>query len=215
MMEYKSTGSARNEIMGKLRKGRSSRSVDQFPEPEWNTPVFPEPVDLLGTFVNELESIQGKVIVGDDMNSLVEKMRGFLSARGISHVYCFDESLNALLAGDLPLISDTTDFLQMEAGLTRCECLVARTGSVMVSSAHPSGRRMNVFPPLHIVWAHASQLVPFVDDAIRKLMETYSGRIPSQVSLITGPSRTADIEKTLVLGAHGPRELLVVINRNA
>jgi L-lactate dehydrogenase complex protein LldG len=81
----------------------------------------------------------------------------------------------------------------------------------MVSS-NGSGRRMNIFPPVHIVWAYSDQLVPFISDAFEKLKKKYGNDVPSQVSIVTGPSRTADIEKTLVMGAHGPKELIVVIN---
>ena len=102
----------------------------------------------------------------------------------------------------------------MDAAITECEFLVARTGSVLISSASYGGRQLNVFPPVHIVIAKRSQLVPFVTDALQALQEKYLGALPSLVSLISGPSRTADIEKTLVMGAHGPRKLYVFIAEN-
>jgi L-lactate dehydrogenase complex protein LldG len=79
----------------------------------------------------------------------------------------------------------------------------------MVSSAQLSGRRMVVFPEVHLVVAYASQLVPDLKEALVKIRKKYDPRLPSMITLITGPSRTADIEKTLVMGAHGPKELYV------
>jgi L-lactate dehydrogenase complex protein LldG len=101
----------------------------------------------------------------------------------------------------------------MQAGITGCEFLVARTGSVVISSALPSGRQMNVFPPIHIVLAHVSQLVDYPEDAFVAIQNKYGEDLPSIISTITGPSRTADIEKTLVLGAHGPKEFIVFLSK--
>jgi len=70
---------------------------------------------------------------------------------------------------------------------------------------------MNVFPPVHIVLAHVSQLVDYPKDAFTEMQKKYAEGLPSSISTITGPSRTADIEKTLVLGAHGPKEFLVFL----
>lgn len=82
----------------------------------------------------------------------------------------------------------------------------------MVSSAQAFGRTLTVYPPIHWVVARSSQLVPRLKDAFGLLRQRYPDQnYPSMVSTITGPSRTADIEKTLVLGAHGPRELWVFL----
>jgi L-lactate dehydrogenase complex protein LldG len=88
---------------------------------------------------------------------------------------------------------------------------VARLGTIVMSSRVAPGRRMMVFPEIHLVLAYASQLVPDLRHAFQKLKAKFGENYPSLVSLITGPSRTADIEKTLVMGAHGPRELYVFL----
>jgi L-lactate dehydrogenase complex protein LldG len=81
----------------------------------------------------------------------------------------------------------------------------------MISSGQMSGRRLNVYPEIHVVIAYSSQLVPDLKQALAGIRQRYAERIPSLISVITGPSRTADIEKTLVMGAHGPRELFVFL----
>ena len=68
---------------------------------------------------------------------------------------------------------------------------------------------MFAFPESHIVIANVSQVVPELRDALSGIKKKYAGNFPSQITTITGPSRTADIEKTLVMGAHGPKELYV------
>jgi len=106
-------------------------------------------------------------------------------------------------------LSADEDLQNCKSGLTECEFLIARFGSVLMSSALSSGRKLYSYPELHLVVAYASQLVPEISDAIIGMRERYNGALPSMLTVVTGPSRTADIEKTLVLGAHGPKELVV------
>lgn len=70
---------------------------------------------------------------------------------------------------------------------------------------------MNVFPETHIVIARINQIVGELKDAIVAVKKKYAGGLPSMLTVVTGPSRTADIEKTLVMGAHGPKELYVML----
>jgi L-lactate dehydrogenase complex protein LldG len=98
-----------------------------------------------------------------------------------------------------------------DAGLTACEGLVAQTGSVLVSAATCGGRALSVLPHVHLVVATADQVLPTLGDALAFVRERHAGRLPSMLSFITGPSRTGDIERILVLGAHGPRELFVLL----
>ncbi|MGB0036078.1 MAG: LUD domain-containing protein [Candidatus Acidiferrales bacterium] len=98
-----------------------------------------------------------------------------------------------------------------QATITLAETLVALTGSVLVSAAC-GGRGASVVAPVHIVVAENSQLVPDLDAAFARMRERGTPTENSYVCLITGSSRTADIEKILVMGAHGPRRLIVVLS---
>ena len=97
-----------------------------------------------------------------------------------------------------------------DAGLTECECLVAQTGSVCVTALSSGGRTLSVLPPHHLVVARRSQLVVDLTAAYELLARKYAANYPSFMSFITGPSRTGDIERILVLGAHGPDRKSVV-----
>ena len=96
------------------------------------------------------------------------------------------------------------------ASVTKAEVLVANTGSVFVSAAC-GGRSASMSPPVHIVIAGAEQLAPTLDAAFARLRANGAIERSSSLCLITGSSRTADIEKILVLGAHGPRRLVVIL----
>jgi len=98
-----------------------------------------------------------------------------------------------------------------DAGLTECECLVAQTGSVCVTARSSGGRALSVFPPHHLAVASRSQLEPDLTAAYELLARRYPHGYPSFVSFITGPSRTGDIERILVLGAHGPKWLTILL----
>jgi L-lactate dehydrogenase complex protein LldG len=112
----------------------------------------------------------------------------------------------------VPLRADEDAFIeQADLSLTSCEALVARTGSVLVSAATASGRRLSIYPDQHLVVARPSQVVAEIGEALRVVQAKFGAQLPSMVSLTTGPSRTADIEKTLVLGAHGPRRLALFL----
>ena len=91
--------------------------------------------------------------------------------------------------------------------VTGCDCLVAMTGSNFVTTRSANGRAASVLPELHLVVARREQIVPDLPAAFALLRQRYGSRWPSALTLITGPSRTADIEKILVMGAHGPKRL--------
>ncbi|MCC5846697.1 MAG: LUD domain-containing protein [Verrucomicrobia bacterium] len=108
----------------------------------------------------------------------------------------------------------TADLEQVEAGVTSCEALIAQTGSVFVTGKGCGGRALSVLPPHHVVIATLDQLLPDMLAAFDLLRERYGDNPPSFVSFITGASRTGDIERILVLGAHGPKRLTILIVGN-
>lgn len=204
---------SRQEILEKIRRV----PVRKQPEPEETSfdnqeiykPILP---DAISCFKNELEAISGFCKIIPNENELFKSLKSELDIRGISSLYCRDMEIAAKLTqNNIQFTDKPEDFKSMSCGVTTCEYLIARTGSVLVSSNGPSGRQMNVFPPIHIVIAYSSQLLNYPEDALLAIQEKYRGKLPSAITTITGPSRTADIEKTLVLGAHGPKELLVFI----
>ena len=98
-----------------------------------------------------------------------------------------------------------------DVGITGCDALIAQTGGVLVTARSCGGRGLSVLPPHHVVLAHPEQLVPDLVAALALLQNRYSERLPSSISFITGPSRTGDIERILVLGAHGPAKLTIIM----
>lgn len=104
---------------------------------------------------------------------------------------------------------DVNELEACDASITECDALVAQTGSVLVTNRSAGGRGLSILPPHHVVLAHRNQLVRDLAAALDLIKQTYGPQFPSMISFVTGPSRTGDIERILVLGAHGPRRLSV------
>ena len=128
------------------------------------------------------------------------------------NLYCREAVLQHLLENNgFRPTAWYNDLASCNAAITTCECLVARTGSIVMSSGQASGRTTSVYAPAHICIAYTSQLVYDIKDGLQLLKGKYTGSIPSLITFATGPSRTADIEKSLVVGVHGPKEAYVFL----
>lgn len=200
---------AREEILNKLK-----RSVHSIPEePDFEQPIYHSiNISLELAFKENLEKINGFVHLFSTEEELLAALKEFLASRQREDIFCNEDKIcNKLGHFGIEFLQSSVLPKNTEVGITGCEFLIAHTGSVMVSSAQKGGRQMFVYPPIHIVIAHKNQLVGYLEEAYIGIREKYKEDFPSQIALITGPSRTADIEKTLVLGAHGPRELRVFL----
>jgi len=99
-------------------------------------------------------------------------------------------------------------------GLGVAFCGIAETGSLMLLSAPESPTALNFLPDDYLCLLQAKRIVPRLEDAW-DLLRSEQGSPPRTVNIISGPSRTADVEQTIQLGAHGPRRLHVIVQRNS
>jgi L-lactate dehydrogenase complex protein LldG len=105
---------------------------------------------------------------------------------------------------------DVHELEACDVGISECDALIAQTGSVLVTNRSAGGRALSVLPPHHVVLARRQQLLTDLPAAFDLLNQKYAAKYPSMISFITGPSRTGDIERILVLGAHGPKKLTIL-----
>lgn len=204
---------SRDEILKRIRKAKTVNPEKVLPIPDMKSPIYKEiePSKVL-CFKNELEAVSGVCMICQSFDEIAQKIKQLLIEKEIDSVFCKDMELISFLGENkISSTNDIADFDAMEIGLTGCEFLVARTGSVIISSQGESGRKMNIFPPIHLVIAKKEQIVNYPEDGLVAMQAKYGKALPSLISFVSGPSRTADIEKTLVLGAHGPKELYVFI----
>lgn len=204
---------SKEKVLKKVRDALINKTDNPYPNVDFDSSVYKEITESLDVnFAQEFTQAGGKFVYCENTEELVSNLSLICQGNRWDEVYCIDPPLQEVLdKADIPFGSDDESFHSLKVGVTGCEYLIARLGSIMISSQQVSGRRLNVFPETHVVIAYSSQLVPDLKQALADIKLKYSARIPSLISVITGPSRTADIEKTLVMGAHGPCEIFVFL----
>jgi L-lactate dehydrogenase complex protein LldG len=183
---------ARDNILDRVRA--ALRTPAHQPLPPTSAPIFPSVTDPEARFREEFTALKGEFIESGD--TLASFLKGFVK------IATDGSDLVGKTIGEANASVSESDL-----GVTSCDCLVAQTGSVIVSTISAGGRALSVLPPTHLVIARHEQLIPDLATAMAFLRKRYDEHWPSALSVITGPSRTADIEKILVMGAHGPKRL--------
>jgi len=187
--------------------------------PSWSTPV-----DVTARLVEQMEMVQISVTRVQTRENVVEAVAEYLREESIDG----DLVISPSLANDADLAwsPDAKSGAARDAltrgveltSVTSCLCAVAETGSIVTASDadHPSTN--NFLPDNHVVVLHENQVTKHVDgvwDLLRS--ESVDGSaakvtdVPRAVNFLTGPSRTADIEQTLELGAHGPKRMHIIL----
>lgn len=203
---------SKEKMLKKIRKALLEKHDNPYPNLEESPLYFDYNGHLDVLFAEQLNAVSGVFVFCEDEIQLVENLLDLAEKKNWRKIYAWEPKLQALLDKyEFPSYSTDTDFLNADVGITFCESLIARNGSVLISNGSKAGRRLSIYPHIHIVIAYTSQLVLDLKDGFKRLKEKYPENLPTMVSNITGPSRTADIEKTLVLGAHGPKELYVFL----
>lgn len=202
---------SREKVLKKVRHALIYKTDNPFPQVDFDSPVYnpmSETPDV--NFAQEFSKVGGVFIYCENESEAVSALSALNTECEWNNIYCAEPELQYMLTqAGVPFESDEESLQQLKVGITGCEFVIARLGSIMVSSKN--SRRLNVYPETHVVIAYVDQLVDDLKDAFEAVQAKYSGKLPSLLSVITGPSRTADIEKTLVMGAHGPRELFLIL----
>ena len=187
---------------------------------EWLPRVGDSEDERVACFTRLSEMLKTEFVACASIVAAAKHVAGLAETNGWKVLATHAGELNDGIAKRLP---DSLEVLRIEsgynrdaleasdAGLTECECLVAQTGSVCVTALSSGGRTLSVLPPHHIVVARRHQLLADLTAAYELLAQKYAQNYPSFMSFITGPSRTGDIERILVLGAHGPKKLTVLL----
>jgi L-lactate dehydrogenase complex protein LldG len=175
---------------------------------------FAEQLALFQTNAAELKADFQLFNSADEMRQALVRLR---DTEHWQNVACHSGDLTNAICPmlDIPLLHtdkpyDVHALEACGAGISECDALVAQTGSVLVTSRSAGGRALSVLPPHHVVLARREQLVADLPAAFELLKKKYADNYPSMISFITGPSRTGDIERILVLGAHGPKKLTIL-----
>ena len=193
------------------------------------------PQELLARFTQEMERLNGEVFVvqGDDevhakvLELLKQHNTKRILAWNFKHIPVKKLSTAIRNAGytvNYPNIQQDNNHERQreierlesaEVGLTGADAVAASTGTLIVSSAPGKGRIPTILPAVHIAIVTLDQLVSNVEEWLVKERAAGNSTLENSANIcfISGPSRTADIEKQLVLGVHGPKQVQVIVKR--
>jgi L-lactate dehydrogenase complex protein LldG len=201
------TSRSKENILNKIRKALTQSTPLPFPDAEGKENIFhPLKQEIEVEFAEQFTKLQGKFIFCLNRQELAFQLNSLIRKQEWKKIYCREEEMKTLV-GDQLTENLTDDLANCNASITGCEALIARTGTIVMSTAQASGRTVSVYAPVHICIGFTKQLVYDVNDALKLVKNKYTHQLPSLITFATGPSRTADIEKTLVVGVHGPKEV--------
>ena len=115
------------------------------------------------------------------------------------------------MAGALPPGGERDTLFAADIGISGVDHVIAETGSLAILAREREPRSLSLLPPVHVAVADRSQLLPDLFDLFEGVPWAERGGLPSGLTVITGPSKTGDIELRLVTGVHGPGELHVIL----
>lgn len=211
---------ARSRILDRVRaavKHKASQH-EMHGEPQPWFPVIPRDAEtLIALFRQEHETLKGEFLRAANSDAARKQLREFCEHNSIKTVAASSDSLLRDVLGGREVrwidanASAGSSLEGTDLGITRADALAARTGSIFLTSRSGSGRTLSALPPIHLVVATKEELVADLTEGIQVWKHKYGTSWPSNCFIISGPSRTADIEKVLVLGAHGPKRLVVLL----
>jgi L-lactate dehydrogenase complex protein LldG len=207
---------ARERILGALRTGLRGTTVPPLPDAVANAPIAT--AERADRFTAVLTKIGGRVDRVRGLAAAAAHVRELLAAVGATRIALSDAPELTTFATAwpttarlLPHDAPRDDLLTADAGVTFAQFGIAETGTLVLVSAREQNRLASLLPALHIAVLPCSRLVGTLGDAFAVLQGVDGAPIARSITFVTGPSRTADIELTLVVGVHGPKTLHVVL----
>jgi L-lactate dehydrogenase complex protein LldG len=216
--------SERENIFARIREALSVKAhahhVTGLPTTAEHRRVMPSvgaaSEDQFALFAKNAGDLKASFKILRDASELTAELRAMRDTEGWKRVGAHRGGLadTAAQSLGLPLLLtsngyDKHELEQCDVGISECDALVAQTGTVVLTSQTAGGRALSCLPPHHLVIARRDQLVADLPAAFALIKQRHGPKFPSMISFITGPSRTGDIERILVLGAHGPKRLTI------
>lgn len=216
-----------NEILEKIKKVTKPRSAGQkeILQPEIDS--IKSQNEIIDIFERELNRCGGNPAVCDSDEKLLSGISDVLKKQNAMTIV-YDKNIKKEIIIELqktfpdkkiePLNSSSSPeeikdkLSRTDIGVSIADYLIAETGTAVIFSNNTEGRILSILTPVNIIIAEKNNVLPDMKTLLKVISDKYGDKIPhSAIIFITGPSRTADIEKILIIGVHGPKELFVFI----
>ncbi|GAB2179846.1 lactate utilization protein [Denitratisoma sp. agr-D3] len=219
--------SARANILAKLRQALpDAGAIAAAPVPAVadyyaaHGPATLDGPERVARLASLLEAAHAEVIVTDEgawPRLVVERLAALGAQRLVLDTTSAEARQLAAVAKDLTLISFDRPietwkqelFDRVDAGFTVADSAIAATGALVLKSSPSQPRSLSLVPPLHVALVRQADIHNHLFDAARD--ESWAAGLPTNLIMVSGPSKTSDIQQTLAYGAHGPKQMLVVI----
>lgn len=207
---------AKTRILQKLRDARTPLDTNTDPAPVYHWARIASPIEQFEVLLTANHA----VVFNISETEIEQQIRSIVQERGFRCVLASDrvreqhpnlkQITDALPEGNIEAWKEFL-FNDVEVGITSAICAIATTGTIVMRPGPDEPRSLSLVPPCHIVIVREETL--FNDFAEVIHTQSWKNNMPTNMVLVSGPSKTADIQQTLAYGAHGPRELFVLFIR--
>ena len=215
---------SRDKIFKRLRRVKPDIPIEQ--QNDFSPDVDLNREEKIAHFKAQMTTVRAEVYQVSE-NDWIDKLKQLCQEKQLKNLlYAPDGPLGSAInaawqAENLPTLIANTDtietwkeelFFHVDAAITSTKAGIAETGTLIVWPTEEEPRSYSLIPPIHIAVLHADKLYNTFEEALAQ--EQWQDGMPTNALLISGPSKSADIEQTLAYGVHGPTELIVLLIRD-
>lgn len=186
---------SKEKILKKLRQALNTKSKSLFQNIDFESNIYSRSNEetQAESFVKQFTDLGGQYVYCDNQFDCIDKLLDLIEMRKWKHIFSWEEEIQNLLSDSGISHQQGRDNIEKtQAAILGCEAIIARTGSILVSSIRNS-RTLTIWPPVLVFIVKRSQLVADIKDGFHILRNRYGRKNPSLFSLITGPSCTSEI----------------------
>lgn len=208
----------KEQILAKVREAVMAKDENMFSDVNMKADTwtpFKEEDGADFTFVERFKEIGGIFIYFESKESFLEAMKQYIVENQWETLYSTSAEIEEVFKGSgIDLCHDYDGKRKKTVSITGCECLIAHTGSVVVTDECAGSREAYSNADTLLVYASPNQIVASMKDALKLLKDKYKSKKPSETVIISGPSRSIEIENQLVVGAQGIKQIALFLVEN-
>ena len=234
MQSSSNSTSAREAIFRSIRSNLAASAPYDLKEHEIHVaeaveknvlPPSDKDPSLVTSFKDSLEAVDGHCLVVQNELEVIEAITGIIASLQKTNLRARRIAISnakeveriakgaAIDVDEITVAPSASEIFSFDLGISRAQAGIAETGTLLLDSSRERHRLVSLVPPVHIAIIQADEIVATLGEALLLLKK--DPQLTPLATLVTGPSRTADIELTLAIGVHGPQELYVIVSQES